>query len=90
MAANVGEGCDKFFRAGAAAVTCKPPCGLRPKNDADQKPPLPYRSPMAEAHRSAHEQPAGACRTDNTFQQRLAASMNRHRRILDRLADESG
>ncbi|MDE0498407.1 MAG: hypothetical protein OXH86_13730 [Acidimicrobiaceae bacterium] len=45
---------------------------------------------MAEARRSAHEQPAGACRTDDTFEHRLAASMNRHRRILDRLAGESG
>ncbi|WP_419930873.1 hypothetical protein [Candidatus Poriferisodalis sp.] len=45
---------------------------------------------MAKAHRSAHEQPAGACRTDDTFQQRLAASMNRHSRILNRLAGESG
>ena len=45
---------------------------------------------MAKAHRNAYEQPAGACRSDDTFQQRLAASMNRHRRILDRLAGEPG
>ena len=45
---------------------------------------------MAEADRSACEQPADTCRTDDTFQQRLAASMNRHRHILDRLAGESG
>ena len=31
-----------------------------------------------------------ACRADDSFQQRLAASMKRHRRILDRLAHESG
>lgn len=60
------------------------------QNDANQQPPLPYRSPMTEADRSADEQPASACRTDDTFQRRLAASMKRHRRILDRLADESG
>lgn len=46
---------------------------------------------MAEADRSAYEQPAGACRrSDDTFHHRLAASMKRHRRILDRLADEPG
>ncbi|WP_419863645.1 hypothetical protein [Candidatus Poriferisodalis sp.] len=46
---------------------------------------------MAEADRNACEQPAVACRrSDGTFQQRLAASMKRHRRILDRLAGESG
>ena len=90
MAANVEEGCDKFFHAGGAAAACKPPYGLDPKNNVDQKPPLPYRSPMAEADRNVYEQPADACRTDDTFEQRIAAAMKRHGRILDRLADESG
>lgn len=46
---------------------------------------------MAEADRNACEQPTVACRrADDTFHQRLATSMKRHRRILDRLAGESG
>ncbi len=57
---------------------------------------------MASATHNADEGPArvrcradegpalAACSTDDAFQRRLAASMKRHRRILDRLARESG
>ncbi|WP_419837729.1 hypothetical protein [Candidatus Poriferisodalis sp.] len=45
----------------------------------------------ARVRRHADEGPArAACSTDDAFKQRLAASMKRHRRILDRLAHESG
>lgn len=45
---------------------------------------------MVEAAHNTHERHAQACRADEAFQERLAASMKRHRRILDRLARESG
>jgi len=60
------------------------------REGCDTKPSPLYRSSMAEADRSAYEEPAVACGSDDAFHQRLAASMKRHRRILDRLAGESG
>lgn len=41
---------------------------------------------MSEAVRDAIESHIENRRTDDGFQERLAASMERHRRILDRLA----
>ena len=42
---------------------------------------------MSEAIRDAIESHIETRRTDDGFQERLAASMERHQRILDRLAD---
>ena len=41
---------------------------------------------MSEAVRDAIESHIESRRSDEAFQQRLAASMERHKRILDRLA----
>ncbi len=54
-------------------------------------PPSPYRSLMAGATHNNRERRAEARRptADDQFPERLAASMQRHRRILDRLAGEA-
>ncbi|MCQ3808412.1 MAG: hypothetical protein KTV16_14260 [Acidimicrobiia bacterium] len=41
---------------------------------------------MSEAVRDATERHIDSRRADDTFQQRLAESMERHRRILERLS----
>ena len=78
------------------------PNGTAAGNRAVSNLPLPYRSLMAPATRNADDGHArirrnaddgpsqAACHADDAFQRRLAASMKRHRRILDRLAHKSG
>lgn len=44
---------------------------------------------MSHATHDTHGEHALTRRSDDTFHERLAASMKRHRRILDRLAGEA-
>lgn len=67
------------------------PKGSTAQNRAALTPPSPYRSLMAGATHNNRERRAEARRPtdDEQFPERLAASMQRHRRILDRLAGEA-